>query len=119
MFFEIKDYATLQEGIDKLCVFLAQENVPSDCIFDSKLVAYELLGNVLKHADGKATLYCEIKEAFVELKICTGVVFSLPKDKVCPDATAEHGRGLFLVNAVCEGRFYEEEDGIRALIEMK
>ncbi len=116
MVFEIKDYATLQTGIDALCTFLAQKNLPSDCIFDSKLVAYELLGNVLKHGDGKAILRCEIIEDFVELKICTNSVFELPKDKTCPDATAEHGRGLFLVDAVCEGRFYTQTDGIRVLI---
>ncbi len=118
MFFEVNDYVTLQAGIDELCVFLAQENVPSDCIFDSKLVAYELLGNVLKHADGKAILHGKIIEDFVELKICTHTLFEIPQNKTCPDVTAEHGRGLFLVNTVCEGRFYSDEDGIRVLIKM-
>ncbi len=119
MIFEVKNYASLQEAVDLLCGFLLKQGVPSDSIFDSKLVAYELLGNVLKHADGKAKLHGRIIDGFVELKIYTETVFVLPKNKPCPEAMAEHGRGLFLVNAVCEERFFADEDGIRVQIRIK
>ncbi|MBE5739325.1 MAG: ATP-binding protein [Clostridiales bacterium] len=119
MIFEVKNYASLQEAVDLLCSFLLKEGVPSDSIFDSKLVAYELLGNVLKHADGKAKLHGSIVDGFVELKIYTETAFILPKEKLCPDTMAEHGRGLFLVNEVCEERFYSDEDGIRVQIRIK
>ena len=119
MIFEVKDYLTMQEAIESLCAFLAREGVQKDSVFDSKLVAYELLGNVLKHADGKATLQGKIENGFVEIKICTTSKFTLPDEKPCPQAMAEHGRGLFLVNTVCEERFYEETDGVRVQIRIK
>ena len=119
MIFEVKNYTTMQEAIESLCAFLEKQNVHPDSVFDSKLVAYELLGNVLKHADGKAALHGHIVEGFVELKICTESVFAMPAEKPCPEATAEHGRGLFLVNAVCEGRLFTEADGVRVQIKIK
>ena len=119
MIFEVKNYTTLQEAIESLCAYLEEQKVHADSIFDSKLVAYELLGNVLKHADGKAKLQGRIVDGFVELKIYSEQTFVLPKEKPCPEVTAEHGRGLFLVNTVCEERLFVEEDGLRVQIRIK
>lgn len=119
MIFEIENYPSLQESVEALCAYLIEQGVPSESVFDCKLVAYELLGNVLKHGNGKAKLQGEIIDGFVQLKIYTDAVFVLPEEKACPDVTAEHGRGLFLVNAVCEERFYSEKDGIRVQIKIK
>ena len=119
MIFEVKNYTTLQEAIESLCAFLKEQNVHEDSIFDCKLVAYELLGNVLKHADGKAKLQGQIVDGFVELKIYSKNPFVLPTQKPCPDVTAEHGRGLFLVNTVCEERMFTEADGLRVQIKIK
>lgn len=119
MIFEVKDYLTMQQAIESLCAFLIKEGAQENSVFDSKLVAYELLGNVLKHADGQAKLQGRIADGFIELKIYTTSKFTLPENKPCPEAMAEHGRGLFLVNTVCEERFFEEADGVRALIRME
>ena len=119
MIFEIKNYPSLQQSVEELCAYLIGRGVSSESIFDCKLVAYELLGNVLKHGNGKAKLQGEVIDGFVELKIYTDATFVLPEEKACPDVTAEHGRGLFLVNAVCEERFYSEKDGIRVQIKIK
>ena len=119
MIFEIENYASLHESMELLCGYLLEQGVSAESVFDSKLVAYELLGNVLKHADGKARLQCRLLEEFVELKIYTKEVFALPENKPCPEAMSENGRGLFLVDAVCEGRFFAEEDGLCVQIRMK
>ena len=119
MIFEIENYASLQEAVESLCNFLLEQGISKDYVFDSKLVAFELLGNVLKHADGKAKLQCRLVEKFVEMKIYTQEAFTLPENKSCPEAMAEHGRGLFLVNAVCQERFFMDEDGIRVQIRIK
>ena len=78
MFFEVKNYVTMQEAIESMCAFLSKQGVHNDNVFDSKLVAYELLGNILKHADGRAQLACHIVEDFVEMKIYTEKIFVLP-----------------------------------------
>ena len=119
MIFEVENYTTLQEAIESLCAFLQEQGVRAECVFDAKLVAYELLGNVLKHADGKAKMQGQIVDGFVELKIFSDSPFVLPEEKPCPEAMAEHGRGLFLVDTMCEGRLFAEADGLRVQIKIK
>ena len=48
MVFEIENYETLKNAVDELCEYLALHTVAEERIFDSKLVVYELLGNVLQ-----------------------------------------------------------------------
>ncbi len=119
MIVDVKNYETMQGALEALCSFLRAHGVSSDCIFDSKLVACELLGNVLRHADGQAKLQGEIKDGFLELKILTAKVFPIIEKSVCVDVLSEHGRGLFLVQEVCEHRVFTEDDGVRVYIRIK
>ena len=75
MIFEIENYHTLKSAVEELCNFLFENDVPVDRVFDSKLAAYELLGNVLKHSGGSAKLQGGITEEFVELKILAEKAF--------------------------------------------
>ncbi|MBQ8284010.1 MAG: ATP-binding protein [Clostridia bacterium] len=118
MFFDVENHATLQRAVNTLCEFLLAQNVSSDDIFDSKLVACELLGNVLRHANGKARLCGEIKDGFLELKILSDSPFYPLEKQPCAEVYSEHGRGLFLVRSVCEERVFVDEDGIRVLIKI-
>ena len=101
MVFKIESYNALRASVDEFCGYLALQNVPKGSIFDCKLVLYELLGNVLKHGNGKAELRCLVEGEFVELQISSKGTLALPKHSPCADVYAEHGRGLFLVESVC------------------
>ena len=119
MFFKVKDYAALQSALDELSQFLAMRDISKEQIFDSKLVACELLGNALKYAQGETALEGAIRDGFIELKILSESFFALPKKIVCADLFSEHGRGLFLVNQICEEQIAAEEDGIRVRIRIE
>lgn len=112
MIFEIKSYQTLKRAVEELCDFLSEKNVPVEQVFDSKLAAYELLGNVLKHSGGSAKLHGGITEEFVELKILAEKAFCPPDKAKCSDVYSEHGRGLFLVDSVCAERVFHEDGSI-------
>lgn len=116
MFFKVKNYAELQDALEGLTVFLTERQVSSDALFASKLVACELLGNVLKHAKEETAVRCILEEGFVELKIFSSKAFRLPETVVCSDTRSENGRGLFLVNEICQGQVFSETDGIRVRI---
>jgi anti-sigma regulatory factor (Ser/Thr protein kinase) len=119
MFYEVKNYDTLQAALRSLCDFLQSENVPQNSVFDCKLVACELLGNVICHAKGTARIVSEIKNGFVEMKIISDSVF-FPKEKTaCAEVTAEHGRGLFLVETVTNGDISIEQDGLKIRIRIE
>lgn len=101
MIFEIENYRALKSAMDEFCTFLHEQNVHSESVFDCKLVAYELLGNVLRHSTGGAKLLGEIRDGFIEMRITTSKAFTPPKESVCAEVYSEHGRGLFLVDKLC------------------
>jgi anti-sigma regulatory factor (Ser/Thr protein kinase) len=122
MIFEIENYQSLRRAVEELCDFLSVEKVPSDSIFDSKLAVYELLGNVLQHSGGSAKLHGGISDGYVELKISAEKIYCPPPKGAmteCVDKYSEHGRGLFLVDSVCEERFMTDDGGIFIKIKIK
>lgn len=117
MIYEVINYQTLRRSVDEFCAFLLEVGVPVDKIFDSKLAAYELLGNVLKHSEGGAKFSGGVVGEFVELKITAKKVFCAPEKGECSSVHSEHGRGLFLVDKICEERVLTEDGDL--LIKIK
>ena len=113
---KVPDAASLQVALERLTEFLKEAGISQEQVFDGKLVACELLGNVLQHTQNGTVLQGEIREEFIELKIFSSEPFEVPKKIVCSDVSCEHGRGLFLVNELCEGQIFSESDGIRVRI---
>ncbi|MBQ7913006.1 MAG: ATP-binding protein [Clostridia bacterium] len=109
MIFKIENYLALREATDRLCAFLLAEKVDEERAFDCKLIVYELIGNVLKHADGGATLYGEVSDGLVRLKLVAAKPFCPPNTTACADVFAEQGRGLFLVEKLCEEQTFTSE----------
>ena len=120
MEFEVKDNQTLQKSIADFCRFLADFGISSDSIFDCRLVANELLGNVLRHAQSMARFIGEIEDGFVRLMVQqqTGA-FIPPKTSTCSDVYEEGGRGLFLIDSVCEERITTNEGHILVRIKIR
>ena len=115
----VKNYATLQAAMEQLSRFLIEQSLSQENIFDCKLVACELLGNVLKHGDGDGELLVDLQDEFVVIKVVSGNTFVLPEQITCSDLLAEGGRGLFLVNSLCEGNIQSGQDGIVVKIRIR
>jgi anti-sigma regulatory factor (Ser/Thr protein kinase) len=116
---QVKDIQSLQLAVEKLCVFLSEQGVSSERIFDSRLVANELLGNVLQHGDKQAEFCYEINDGHVHITVRSKTAFIPPKQSVCSSMYAEHGRGLFLVDSVCVERIVTEDGGIAVRIKIR
>lgn len=112
MYFEIEDYNALKSALQNMCIQFSCENVPEETLFNSKLVAMELLSNVLQHGGGRAYFRAEISDGRITLSVRSTNDFRPPEQSNCSDTMAERGRGLFLVDAICEDREYNEKDGI-------
>ena len=119
MFIEVENFIALQAAMERLCEFLQNRNVPKDNVFDSKLVVCELIGNVLKHSKGVATLESEVADGLIRIKISSSSMFIPPEKSVCSDVYAEHGRGLFLVDSVCESRVVTDDGDILVTIKIQ
>ena len=91
--FEIENYGSLNRAVEELCAYLLASAVSPERVFDSKLVAYELLANVLKHTESSATFSGWIEDGFVRLKIVSRHAF-------CP-AEREDAANTFTSNQGC------------------
>ena len=119
MYFEIGDHAALQRALKTLCARLSEENVPEGVVFDSKLVANELVINVLRHGGGRAFFRAELKGSELSLSVRGENSFCPPATSCCSPVSEECGRGLFLVDAVCARREYSQEDGITVYLKLQ
>ena len=119
MFFKVNNLKDLQDAMENLCEFLLRSEIPMESIFDSKLVVSELIGNVLKHSDGMASLHTEVKDGLINLKIASTKPYVLPEKSVCSDVFSEHGRGLFLVDSVCLTRSQTADGDILVTLAIK
>lgn len=116
--FEIDDFNALREALHRMCQQLSAENIPEDIVFCSKLVADELLSNVLQHGGGRA-FFAAAREGD-EIKLCVRGIenFCPPEKSTLADVFAESGRGLFLVDAYCTRREFSEHEGILVYIKI-
>ena len=119
MIFEIENYTSLKDAVEEFCAFLSTENIPEECVFNSKLVAYELLGNSLKHAKAKAWFWGSVIGETIEIKVLCEKDFVPPQKSVCSEVFSEHGRGFFLIDSLCAERLRTDDGGIIVRIKIK
>jgi anti-sigma regulatory factor (Ser/Thr protein kinase) len=119
VFVVVKKLTDLQDALDRLCGFLQDSEVPFENVFDSKLVVSELVTNALTHSKAVASFESEVVDGFIRIKVSSSVKFVLPEKSVCSDVYAEHGRGLYLVDSVCESRTMTEQGEILITIKIK
>ena len=117
MIIEVKNYQSMRAAIGDLCDFLQSQKVSENGLFHAKLVASELLGNVLLHSKASATLHGVLNNGFIELTVVSSVKYTPPEKSVRADVYAEHGRGLFLIDSVSVERWINETGDIVVKIE--
>lgn len=118
MYFEIDDYNALERALNQMSNALARE-VSEDAVFTCRLVASELLSNVLQHGGGRAFFRAEKRGSRVLISVRGEEEFCPPEASTLAPVDAERGRGLFLVDFYCEKRTYCKEEGIRVEINVK
>ena len=111
MDFEIDNFSALKEALRRMCAELSEGDVPDGVVFESKVVANELLVNALQYGGGRAYFNVRREEGTIRIAVRGERAFCPPERAVCSDADAERGRGLFLVDALSARRTYSESEG--------
>ena len=119
MYFEIDSYNALKAALNSLCNGLMQRDVPKETVYDSKLVADELLSNALRHGGGKAFFSVVIENDVISLSVRSLQAYRPPDKSILASLEAEHGRGLFIVDTLVETRRYSEEGGTSVVIRIR
>ena len=117
MWFEVKTMADLQTAAKAICQSLEEQAIPKDKIFDCRLVVNELVGNVLRHSDGFASVKGIIEPGYINIFVRSTKAFFPPMESVCSPSTAEGGRGLFLVDSVSVSRIVTKDGEIKVMIQ--
>lgn len=112
MILRIDDRNALKGAIEELTAYLRAASASEEGVFHSKLVVSELVGNVFRHSEGGACVTLERSEEFVRLTVRATKPFFPPEKSTLSDVYAESGRGLFLVDSVCEERTTTERGEI-------
>ncbi len=113
---EIADAASFRAALEGMARLLA--DLPEGARFDSRLVASELIANALKYGGGKAYFTCERGAEEIVIRVRGEREFEPPEAPRCPEATAERGRGLFLVDAFSVRREYDKATGLSVVIRL-
>ena len=102
--FEVSAIDEMNTELHRFVNYMIDRNVDEDAVFYSRLVSCELITNVLRHCSGTAIFSGEIDEDGVTITVCASAPNGVIKVTALPDALAESGRGLYIVNSVSEGR---------------
>ena len=117
MWFEIVSTTDLKNATQAICRHLEENGVPMEKVFDCRLVVNELVGNVLRHSEGKASVKGNIKDGCIEIFVRSTQAFIPPTVSVCSPTTAEGGRGLYLVDSVSVSRTVTPDGEIKVVIQ--
>lgn len=119
MEFEINSLAAMKQSIARLSAMLGAEGASEDLLFHSRLAVSELIVNALRYGGGKAYVRAERGEKELRISVRGEVKFRPPDRTECPPEESERGRGLYLVDALCDRREYSEKDGVRIVFFLK
>ncbi len=116
MYYEVEDFNALTRALHDMCARLEERLLSAQAVFDCRLIANELLSNVLQHDGGRAYCTVRLDGNALHLSVKGEREFVPPPVSFCPDVTCERGRGFFLVDTMSESRTYNSEDGICVVV---
>lgn len=116
MYFDVDGYNALKRALHQMCNDFTEAQIPESAVFDCKLAANELLSNALRYGGGRARFTAVRNGDVIKISVKSAADFRPPENSSCSGVEAECGRGLFLVDSVCEARLYSEEEGISVVI---
>ena len=90
------DANTARSGVRS---FLAAQALPGSDLEGAETIVGELVANVILHAPGPIGIYASWSGETAVL-IVSDRGHGIPKVRLCPDAMAESGRGLLIVEAL-------------------
>jgi len=117
--FTVDDIRKMNEELRRFTDYLEGLNVGADAVFDCRLVSCELITNALRHCGGAASFSGVLRESGVEIKVCSAAASGKIAVPPLPDALAESGRGLYIVNSLSDGNVFIEGGNVTVIIKIK
>lgn len=119
MYFRIDNYQNMEAALKELEDFLVNMDLSDESVFNSKLVASELIANVFQHSTGTAQLFGDVADGTIKIKVCSSMPYTPPDKSDCADVYEESGRGLYIIDSISEKRFLSPDGGICVMVSAK
>ena len=116
--FKVENLTQMHSSLQSFVEYLRSAGMTEDDVFFSRLVGCELITNVIRHCGNSASFSGEVEGDDIVICVSSGSRKSFRLCRELPDAMAESGRGLYIVNVVCKGDVSFEGDGIVARIKI-
>ena len=117
--FKVEDLSDMNASLKEFVDLLESENVDADCVFDSHLIACELISNVLKHCKEAAHFCGYLTGEEVVISVHGESSVGVIPAPTLPEALAESGRGLYIINAVSGGNVTVQGNEVKVIIKRK
>ncbi|MBQ8428317.1 MAG: ATP-binding protein [Clostridia bacterium] len=114
--YAIHDNLSLSRALKAMHLDLLQEELDERCFFHCKLVFSELASNAAKHTKEGGSIRLEVFEEWVEITLTCKQPLPLPERSSCSSVYEESGRGLYLIDSVCQSRERTENGGWKVIV---
>jgi len=102
-FSKISSINNIRDVLDDLQNFIKKNTSDEDCIFNGRLIACELITNVLLHSKCQAYLEADFIDNKLKITVERESECKFAAEfKGIPDCNSPCGRGLFIINSLCE-----------------
>jgi anti-sigma regulatory factor (Ser/Thr protein kinase) len=106
----------IRDVLNNMQTFVEARTSNEDSIFNSRLVACELVTNILKHSKCAAKLQVSFINEKLQIIVESECCFNAEAKSEMPDTTQPFGRGLYIINTLCENI---DRDGIKTTAILK
>ncbi len=101
--FKVGNMEAMSAQLKAFSRILRESGINEDDVFSCRLVACELLSNVILHGGETASFESELKPDVIEMTVTADCQQDVQAYHSLPDPMDEHGRGLYIVGVVSEG----------------
>jgi anti-sigma regulatory factor (Ser/Thr protein kinase) len=117
--FEVDNLTNMNVALQDFLNYLTQKNVSEDEIFDCRLVSCELITNVIRHCGETAYFKGDLRGHKVFISVSSKNSGDVHLKADLPDVFSESGRGLYIINAICDGNMKVKGNEIKVAITLK
>ena len=117
--FKVSDLRKMNENLKEFADFLRANSVGEEDVFVSRLVSCELITNVIIHSGEEAVFSGRLTGGGIEITVAASGVDCVDLSPTLPDAFAESGRGMYIVNCLCGGNMEKEDGALKVFIKRR
>ena len=114
--FKVDNLKNMKSELNAFCDLLRSSGATDDDIFAGKLVACELITNVIRHGGDEAEFSGEVEGDKIVITVPPESLKGVDLKRPAPDIFAESGRGLYIIRSLCYGDIERDGGEIKVFI---